>query len=79
MAKPRFLETVNRILENYRTPRIYGHSFRTGGASHYLSCGVDPEIVRLDGRWKSTSAGPLHTISKIYRTLYLSQGWGERR
>ena len=31
----------------------FGHSFRIGGASFYLSQGVDPEIVRLMGRWKS--------------------------
>ena len=55
MAKPRFLERFNKILLENKADRIYGHSFSIGGASHYLACGVDPEIVRLDGRWRSLS------------------------
>lgn len=31
----------------------FGHSFRIGGASFYLSQGVSPEVVRLLGRWRS--------------------------
>ncbi|KAI0766171.1 hypothetical protein BD413DRAFT_697424 [Trametes elegans] len=31
----------------------FGHSFRIGGASFYLSQKVDPEVVRIMGRWRS--------------------------
>ena len=55
MAKPKFMKRFNDILEENKIPRVYGHSFRIGGASHYLACGVNPEIVRLDGRWRSLS------------------------
>ena len=34
---------------------IFPHSFRIGGASFFLAKGVDPEIVRLLGRWASLS------------------------
>ncbi|KIJ55426.1 hypothetical protein M422DRAFT_151091, partial [Sphaerobolus stellatus SS14] len=30
----------------------FGHSFRIGGASFFLAQKVNPEIVRLAGRWK---------------------------
>lgn len=55
MAKPRLLERVNAILATSGIPRIYGHSFRIGGASFYMANKVDPEIVRLAGRWRSLS------------------------
>ncbi|KAI0348854.1 hypothetical protein OH77DRAFT_1385565, partial [Trametes cingulata] len=31
----------------------FGHSFRIGGASFYLSQKVDPEVVRIMGRQRS--------------------------
>jgi len=53
MAKPRFLERFNAILIANGAPRIYGHSFRIGGASFYMASGVDPKVVRMAGRWRS--------------------------
>ena len=53
MVKPRFLECFNSILIANGTPRIYGHSFCIGGTSFYMASGVNPEIVRMAGRWRS--------------------------
>ncbi|VDC01640.1 unnamed protein product [Peniophora sp. CBMAI 1063] len=47
------LDCINRITEALGWGTSFGHSFRIGGASFYLSKGVNPEIVRLAGRWKS--------------------------
>jgi len=53
MAKPRVLERINTILSANHAPRTFGHSFRIGGASFYMANKVDPEIVRIAGRWRS--------------------------
>jgi hypothetical protein len=53
MAKTKFMERFNAILLSKKAQQVFGHSFRIGGASHYLASGVNPEIVRLDGRWRS--------------------------
>ncbi|KAF9781537.1 hypothetical protein BJ322DRAFT_1010595 [Thelephora terrestris] len=55
MAKPRFLERVNSILTSSNSIRIFGHSFRIGGASYYMANNIDTEIVRIAGRWRSLS------------------------
>ena len=55
MTKSAFLDRFNTILDSKKLPRVYGHSFRIGGASHYLANGVNPEIIRIDGRWRSLS------------------------
>ena len=53
MAKARALERINSILLAWGWGTSFGHSFRIGGASFYLAKKVDPEIVRIAGRWKS--------------------------
>jgi len=53
MAKPRIMERINGILDANNVPRTFGHSFRIGGASFYMANKVDPEIVRIAGRWRS--------------------------
>ena len=53
MAKPRVLERTNAILSANHAPRTFGHSFRIGGASFYMANKIDPEIVRIAGRWRS--------------------------
>ncbi|KAG1834524.1 hypothetical protein EV424DRAFT_1310211 [Suillus variegatus] len=53
MAKVRALERINSILIGHGWGTSFGHSFRIGGASFYLAKKVDPEIVRIAGRWKS--------------------------
>jgi hypothetical protein len=53
MVKSKAIDRISSILEQHGWNRTYGHSFRIGGASFYLAQGVNPEIVRLAGRWKS--------------------------
>ncbi|KAG1865647.1 hypothetical protein C8R48DRAFT_705530 [Suillus tomentosus] len=53
MAKVRAIERINSILVAWGWGTTFGHSFRIGGASFYLAKKVDPEIVRIAGRWKS--------------------------
>ncbi|KAG2056401.1 DNA breaking-rejoining enzyme, partial [Suillus hirtellus] len=53
MVKTRAIETINRIMLAWGWGTMFGHSFRIGGASFYLASKVDPEIVRIAGRWKS--------------------------
>ena len=52
LVKKAAMERVNEILEREGWNSTFGHSFRIGGASYYLAQKVDPEIVRLAGRWK---------------------------
>ncbi|KAG1742355.1 uncharacterized protein EDB91DRAFT_1247741 [Suillus paluster] len=53
MAKIPALERINSILMAWGWGTTFGHSFRIGGASFYLAKKVDPEIVRIAGRWRS--------------------------
>ena len=53
MVKDKALGRINSILHAWGWGTAFGHSFRIGGASFYLAQKVDPEIVRLAGRWKS--------------------------
>jgi hypothetical protein len=53
MVKARALDRINSILSANRWGNTFGHSFRIGRASYYLAQKVNPEIVRIAGRWKS--------------------------
>ncbi|KAG1903711.1 uncharacterized protein F5891DRAFT_947001, partial [Suillus fuscotomentosus] len=53
MAKVRAIEWINSILVAWGWGTTFGHSFRIGGALFHLAKKVDPEIVRITGRWKS--------------------------
>ena len=53
MVKGKALLRINGILMSMGWGTSFGHSFRIGGASYFLAKKVDPEIVRLAGRWKS--------------------------
>jgi hypothetical protein len=53
MAKPRIMERIKGILDAINVPRTFGHSFCISGASFYMANKVDPEIVRIAGRWRS--------------------------
>ncbi|KAG1867295.1 hypothetical protein DFJ58DRAFT_769310 [Suillus subalutaceus] len=53
MVRVRALERINLILRAWGWGTPFGHSFRIGGASFYLAKKVDPEIIRIAGRWKS--------------------------
>jgi hypothetical protein len=47
------LKRINTALAAGGWKPMFGHSFRIGGASYYLSQKVSPEIVRIAGRWRS--------------------------
>ena len=47
------LAEINKHFQAGGWENAFGHSFSIGGASFFLSQGVDPEIVQLMGRWKS--------------------------
>lgn len=53
LTKDAAMKRINGILESNGFGNAFGHSFRIGGASFYLAQGVNPEIVRIAGRWKS--------------------------
>ncbi|EPQ56564.1 hypothetical protein GLOTRDRAFT_12382, partial [Gloeophyllum trabeum ATCC 11539] len=47
------LKRINDIFSMLGWGTAFGHSFRIGGASFFLAKKVDPEIMRLAGRWRS--------------------------
>ena len=53
MVRETALSFINSLFQSQGWGNTFGHSFRIGGASFYLAQKVDPEIVRLIGRWKS--------------------------
>ena len=53
LVKKAAMERVNEVLEQHGWDATFGHSFRIGGASYFLAQKVDPEVVRIAGRWKS--------------------------
>ncbi|KAJ7148052.1 hypothetical protein C8R43DRAFT_951117 [Mycena crocata] len=53
MVRQAALNRINAILGAWGFGTAFGHSFRIGGASFYLAQKVNPEIIRLAGRWKS--------------------------
>jgi hypothetical protein len=53
MVKTSAIDHINLILKTWGWGTTFGHSFRIGGASFYLAQKVDPEIVRIAGRWRS--------------------------
>ena len=53
MTKTHFLAICNRVWIKAGIPSAVGHSFRIGGTTELLMRGVDPEIVKVMGRWTS--------------------------
>jgi hypothetical protein len=53
MVKSKAITHINTIISAHGWGTAFGHSFRIGGASFYLSQKVDSEIVRIAGRWRS--------------------------
>ncbi|KAJ3730323.1 hypothetical protein C8R42DRAFT_649868, partial [Lentinula raphanica] len=51
MVKSRALKRINSILAARGWSTAFGHSFRIGGASHYLAQKVDPEISTAYGTY----------------------------
>lgn len=57
LLKRQFLARCNAIWGTMatHTQSPTGHSFRIGGTSHLLLCGIHPDIVKKTGRWSSDS------------------------
>ncbi|KAG1734409.1 uncharacterized protein EDB91DRAFT_1250918 [Suillus paluster] len=53
MTKPWFMKCCNDIWVATGHPHMPGHTFRIGGATKLLLEGVPPDIVAMQGRWKS--------------------------
>ncbi|KAK4694849.1 hypothetical protein P7C70_g8666, partial [Phenoliferia sp. Uapishka_3] len=50
-----FIKTVNSYLTAGGRSRIWGHSFRIGGATMYLLAGKHIDSIRVIGRWSSNA------------------------
>lgn len=55
LTRKRFLRVCNDVWSTAGFPVTQGHSFRIGGTTEYLLRGVDPEVVKVMGRWSSDS------------------------
>ncbi|KIY65528.1 hypothetical protein CYLTODRAFT_465356 [Cylindrobasidium torrendii FP15055 ss-10] len=53
LTKSEFMKACNTLWEEEGLPPLTGHSFRIGGATHYLVSGVETNVVKAMGRWKS--------------------------
>ncbi|KAJ3804656.1 hypothetical protein F5876DRAFT_53110, partial [Lentinula aff. lateritia] len=55
VTKTLFLRRCNSIWKRHNISRRTGHCFRIGGTTHYLLAGVNPDVVQVFGRWKSSA------------------------
>ncbi|KAH9910753.1 uncharacterized protein BXZ73DRAFT_5889, partial [Epithele typhae] len=53
MTRSAALRSINERLATSSSGRAFGHSFRIGGASHYLAKGTPPDVVQMMGCWRS--------------------------
>jgi hypothetical protein len=53
LDKAAFMEMCNRVWVRGGIGRVTGHSFHIGGTTSFLRAGVDPNVVKQMGRWKS--------------------------
>jgi hypothetical protein len=53
MTKPWFLARCNQVWRSADLLELTGHCFRIGGATELLLRGVPPDVVAVQGRWKS--------------------------
>ncbi|EJD38969.1 hypothetical protein AURDEDRAFT_42283, partial [Auricularia subglabra TFB-10046 SS5] len=55
LTKRAFLGRLNEIWSAAGMKTVSGHCFRIGGTTALLKLGVDTDIVKISGRWKSDS------------------------
>lgn len=53
MTKDWFLQRCEEVWEAAGMPMLAGHAFRIGGATELLLRGTPPDVVAVQGRWKS--------------------------
>ncbi|KAJ3711162.1 hypothetical protein C8R42DRAFT_689668 [Lentinula raphanica] len=72
-----FLRRCNTIWEAHNLPVMSGHCFRIGGTTHYLLSGVNPDVVKVFGRWKSSAFltywRHLESLGSLHLHRYTSQ------
>lgn len=55
LTRGAFLSRLNEIWSAAGMQRVTGHCFRIGGTTALLRAGVDPQVVKIAGRWRSDS------------------------
>lgn len=55
LTRGAFLSRLNEIWSSAGMQRVTGHCFRIGGTTALLRAGVDPQVVKVAGRWRSDS------------------------
>lgn len=55
LSKHEFISRCNAIWLAHNMPQATGHSFRIGGTTHLLLCGINPNTIKKAGRWASDS------------------------
>lgn len=53
LTKPRMLNRCNEVWRVAGLPELPGHAFRIGGCTELLLRGTNPDVVMVQGRWKS--------------------------
>jgi hypothetical protein len=53
LTRPWFLARCNQVWRGAGLLELTGHCFRIGGASELLLRGIPPDVVAMQGRWKS--------------------------
>ncbi|KIY67883.1 hypothetical protein CYLTODRAFT_315061, partial [Cylindrobasidium torrendii FP15055 ss-10] len=53
LTRSDFMKRCNEVWRRKGMGPLTGHSFRIGGATHYLVNGVETNVVKAMGRWKS--------------------------
>ncbi|KAF5343355.1 hypothetical protein D9758_014175 [Tetrapyrgos nigripes] len=70
LTKSHFLSLCNDVWSKEGYPRFTGHSFHIGGTTLLLHDGVNPEYVKMCGRWNSSAFTrywrDLHTCASIH-------------
>ncbi|TRM56173.1 hypothetical protein BD626DRAFT_414560 [Schizophyllum amplum] len=73
------LRRCNEVWAAEGLPRYTGHSFRIGGTTHLLLCGINPDVVRAAGRWSSSSFLRYWRAVPMLATLHIERRCGKLR
>ncbi|KAJ3824922.1 hypothetical protein F5880DRAFT_1611566 [Lentinula raphanica] len=72
-----FLRRCNEVWKQHDLPTMSGHCFRIGGTTHYLLSGVNPDVVKVFGRWRSSAFltywRHLESLGSLHLHRYTSQ------
>ena len=76
MVKSKAIDHINAILKTFGWGATFGHSFRIGGASFYLSQKVDLKIVHIAGHWHSLAyKAYIHAFEQV--VSHMVADWGQ--